>query len=340
MRHYAFSYSYFIIDNKWSIEPTNWIPIDRCNGGTQFVYLLFHGIIVSVNKRVIGTGGIIIIKLVAIDMDETLLRTDKSFDRERFQEIYEEFKKRDIILTIASGNSYARLDEYFSFMNHEELYFASDNGNYIVKNGEVIDRNIINYEELQKAAEYLENLADFTMVFSDGKNTFAKWVNPDYEEYVYSFNRDLGLIDTFDVVKDMDIVKVASHSSLPLDEAKEVAEEIIERFPYLDAVTSGGGWMDFYHIGGGKGTAIKSLQEKYEITSEETMVFGDSLNDASMGEYAKYSVVMSNGDEELKDTYNYEIGSNDDQAVLDILEKFLEDESVDFMEEYKIWFDF
>lgn len=268
-------------------------------------------------------------------MDETLLRTDKSFDKKRFTEIYKEYNKRDIILTIASGNSYSKLNEYFSYMNHDDLYFVSDNGNYIVKSEEVIDKNIIDYDELRTAAEYLENLANYSIIFSDGENNHYKWINPEFEEQVLSFNKNLNLINSFDEVKYFEIVKVASHSSLPLEESKRVSQSIVDQFTYLEAVTSGSGWMDFYHVDGGKGSAVNVLQKKYEVSSEETMVFGDSLNDASMVEYAEYSIVMSNGDAELKDTFSYEIGSNDEQAVLDILEEVLDNETVDFMEKYK-----
>lgn len=269
-------------------------------------------------------------------MDETLLRSDKSFDEDRFLRIYEEFKKRGIILAIASGNSYAKLDEYFSYMDHDDLYFAADNGNYTVKRGEVLRKNIIDPEDLIGAAEYLKELNGFTMVFSDGDNMYTPWINPEFEEYVLSFHDVLNIVDSLDDIKDKDILKVACHSDLSLEEDKELSQELTDRFPELDAVTSGGGWMDFYHIGGGKGSAVKALQDKYGITKKETMVFGDSLNDASMAYHSKYSVVMSNGDTELKDIFNYEIGSNNDQAVFDILEKLLNTESTDFMEEYKI----
>lgn len=276
------------------------------------------------------------IKLVAIDMDETLLRQNKSFDKKRFHKIYQEFIDREMILTIASGNSYPKLDEYFTFMNHNHLYFAADNGNYTVKRGEVIKKNVIEHDELLEAVALLEEIADFSIVLSDGDNVYTKWVNPKFEEYVLSFNNNLKYIDSYDEMKNLEIVKVASHSSLPLEEIKEIAQNIIDRFPYLDAVTSGGGWLDFYHIGGGKGSAVEALQEKYSVSWAETMVFGDSLNDASMVEHAKYSIAMGNGDEELKALSNYQIGTNEKQAVFDVLETLLDKSSVEFMEKYRI----
>ena len=64
------------------------------------------------------------LKLIGIDMDDTLLRENKTYDEERFKKVYEELKEQGITTVIASGNSYPRLDEYFSHMNHEDLYFA------------------------------------------------------------------------------------------------------------------------------------------------------------------------------------------------------------------------
>ena len=43
-------------------------------------------------------------KLIAVDMDGTFLRDDKSYDEEKFAKIYQELEKRNIIFTVASGN--------------------------------------------------------------------------------------------------------------------------------------------------------------------------------------------------------------------------------------------
>lgn len=53
-------------------------------------------------------------------------------------------------------------------------------------------------------------------------------------------------------------------------------------------------------------------------------------------EFAKYSVTMKNADDEFKEYCHYEIGSNEDQAVINILEKFVETGNAEFMENYKL----
>lgn len=275
-----------------------------------------------------------VLKLIGIDMDDTLLRGNKTYEEERFRKIFEELRKNDVTLVIASGNSYPRLDEYFSHMNHDDLYFAGDNGNFIVKKNEVLHKATMDYPDILEVAKVLESIGNISSIYCDGINAFSTGINKDYEDYILSYYGNLQIVDSLDEIKMEEIVKIANHSPLPLEEIKEYTQNITDEFTSFDAVTSGGGWFDIFDINGGKGSAIQALQEKYNALPEETMVFGDSLNDASMVEYAKYSVALNNADDKLKEISNYEIGSNEEQAVLEVLEKFNETGSLAFMEDF------
>ena len=79
---------------------------------------------------------IMTVKLIVIDLDETLLRKDKSYDVERFNHALQTLKDRDVLVCIATGNSYHKIIDYFSQEDQKDLYFACDNGNFIVKNDE------------------------------------------------------------------------------------------------------------------------------------------------------------------------------------------------------------
>src|SRR5699024_8190579 len=121
----------------------------------------------------------------------------------------------------------------------------------------------------------------------------------------------------------------------PLDEIKESMKEMEGEFSGVSSVTSGDSWLDIYHTEGGKGEAVQFLQNRYDISPQETMCFGDSLNDRSMMQEGYYSVAMMNADQELKEHCRYEIGSSEDQAVLTLLEKIITEESLDFLEQYR-----
>ena len=63
---------------------------------------------------------------------------------------------------------------------------------------------------------------------------------------------------------------------------------------------------------------------KYGISKEETMVFGDNINDLEMLERAKYSFAIGNAREEVKEKANYIADTNVNHGVLKVLRQVLE----------------
>lgn len=276
------------------------------------------------------------LKLIAIDMDDTLLREDKSYDGDRLNYIVDEMKKRGIIFCVASGNMYARLEEYLTDSDIQDIYFASDNGNYIVKNGETINSTSISRTDFLELTRKIEERGHYNIIISTGDRVYGKPVDEDKADFIHNYYRTIHTIQDYtEVPIDKSPVKIACLSEYGLEDNKELAALAKEDFPDIEAVTSGQGWTDFFHKDGGKGAAVADLQEKYEIEPEESMAFGDSMNDASMMTKVKYSIAVSNADEELKSLCNYEIGSNEDQSVFDILEEFLKNNNLDFLKEYQ-----
>ncbi|MBG9983142.1 HAD-IIB family hydrolase [Aerococcaceae bacterium DSM 111020] len=111
-----------------------------------------------------------------------------------------------------------------------------------------------------------------------------------------------------------------------LADNKLFTDKINERFPEVFSVTSGNVFIDIINKNSGKGHAVEYLQNKYGISIDETMIFGDSMNDLSMVPRAKYSIAMANADPDFMKHCTYKIGTNDEQAVLDTIEAFLDGE--------------
>ena len=86
---------------------------------------------------------------------------------------------------------------------------------------------------------------------------------------------------------------------------------------------SGKNWLDISNLNANKGTAIKFLQEKMSITPEQTMVFGDYLNDLEMLEAAKFSFAMKNAHEKVKKTARFITENNSNLGVEKIIEQVL-----------------
>ena len=82
---------------------------------------------------------------------------------------------------------------------------------------------------------------------------------------------------------------------------------------------SGDMWLDCMATGVNKGAAVKLLQESLEIAPEETIAFGDQLNDIEMLGRAYYSFAIGNARPEVKEAARFEADTNVRDGVLKIL---------------------
>ena len=74
------------------------------------------------------------IKLVAVDVDGTFVRSDYSFDRPRFERILSRMNAVGCRFVVARGNQYYQLRDLFPEQHHE-FAFVAENGAYIVDEG-------------------------------------------------------------------------------------------------------------------------------------------------------------------------------------------------------------
>jgi len=82
-------------------------------------------------------------------------------------------------------------------------------------------------------------------------------------------------------------------------------------------------WIDTMDPAVNKGNAVKLLQESLEILPEETMAFGDQLNDIEMLKRAYYSFAVSNARPETKQAARFLADSNVNGGPLKIMKLLL-----------------
>jgi hydroxymethylpyrimidine pyrophosphatase-like HAD family hydrolase len=73
-----------------------------------------------------------------------------------------------------------------------------------------------------------------------------------------------------------------------------------------------------------KGEAILWLADYLNIPHNQTMAFGDSMNDESMILKAEHGVAMANALEHIKNVANYvTLKDNNNDGIADFLEQFV-----------------
>ncbi|MGL5965419.1 MAG: HAD family hydrolase, partial [Fusobacteriaceae bacterium] len=91
----------------------------------------------------------------------------------------------------------------------------------------------------------------------------------------------------------------------------------------LQVVVSGKHWMDFMHTDSNKGEAIKKVLEILNIDKDETVAFGDYLNDLEMMKVVGHSYAMENAHDEIKKIAKYITLSNNNSGVIHSIREIL-----------------
>lgn len=276
------------------------------------------------------------IKLIAIDMDETFLRSDKTYDVDRFKRVEKQLREQGIVLVIASGNSYDKLRDCFDDETLAWIYLAGDNGNHILQGDKLLQSNDIERETAIEIANYMNAQEDYYTIIRTTEMSYALTTMPaEIYKHFEMYNPVMTKVSSFADISDSEhIVKIAIIGEKTLDENKKMMQWIKNQYSNVSAVTSGDIWLDVFHPQGGKGSAIAYFQDKYGILPAETIAFGDSLNDLTMMQAVGYSVAMGNADPELAQICRYQIGTNNEQAVLDVLESIVEGSVETYLKPY------
>ena len=88
-------------------------------------------------------------------------------------------------------------------------------------------------------------------------------------------------------------------------------------------VVSGQHWLDVMDLHANKGSGIRHIQEALGITRDQTMVFGDFLNDLEMMDEATYSFAMANAHPELAARARFRAPENTDNGVVRTIKSVL-----------------
>ena len=260
------------------------------------------------------------IKLIASDIDGTLVSDgDNRLNPEIFETVLK-LKEKGIQFAAASGRQWVSIERLFEPVK-ERVFYLSDNGAYVGCHGRnlflnTIDRGLVMemVEDIKKEPGLEVMLSGPDVVYMDTKDQeFVDWIIEGYKFQVKMVEDVRKVDDRF--------IKVSAYKKHGVQEA---TEEIRKKYEARLKVTiSGDMWMDCMAMGVCKGQAIEVLQKGLEIKPEETMAFGDQLNDMEMLERAYYSFAVGNARPEIKAAARFQADTNRNDGVLKILKMLL-----------------
>lgn len=257
------------------------------------------------------------IKLIATDMDGTLL-DDNGKKNPEFGDVFKKLKEKNIKFVVASGRQYLKLKEDFKQYS-DDIIFIADNGSIVMHKDKEIYSETMENKVVEKAIEDVRNVKDTRIVLSGKKEAYFYTHKKDIIEEIEKYYKEFTMIHDFKEIED-EILKIAIY--VPED-MKGVNEKFLNSQWAKDVKISVSGefWVDIYSKDTNKGIAIKKIQEKYGISKEETMAFGDYFNDVEMLEEAGHSYAMENAPEEFKKHAKFIAKSNQENGVLEVIKE-------------------
>ena len=252
------------------------------------------------------------IKLIATDMDGTLLNSKGQLP-EDFYETFERLKEAGVLFAAASGRQYFTLIENFKQIA-DDMVFIAENGTYVARKGEILavhPLEVVLAHELIKVGRTIKE-AYIVLATSSGA-----YIESEDERFVREVNK---YYVKCKVVKDLlsvddEILKV---TICDFSGAENNSYKIYEKYKSKTQMSVAGDiWLDIMSKGINKGIAIEDIQKSLGVLPEETMVFGDYLNDYEMLDKAYYSCAMANAHPLLKEKARFIAKSNDENGVMD-----------------------
>ena len=270
------------------------------------------------------------IKIIALDLDGTLLDSNKNLSPANLAAL-ERAAQAGIEIVPTTGRFYGGMPECIRslpFVNYAITINGAQAQN--LRTGEVIYKAEIPLDEAIDIMTYLDKLPVIYDCYMDN----AGWMTADfkkqidgmvrdghYRKMLHELRNDVPELKAFLREKGSDIQKTQFFTAdMPLRE--KLLKELEGMFPDICVSSSTEQNVEINASRANKGEALSALARHLGCTDENTMSFGDGLNDLSMIKSAGLGVAMANACDEVKASANYITDTNDNDGVMKAIEKF------------------
>ena len=270
------------------------------------------------------------IRVIATDMDGTLLDPKGQLDLPRLEKILDKLDQCDIRFVIATGNEVHRMRQLLGHLA-ERVVLVVANGARIFENDELLQAQTWDDAMVDKALGHFKGREcqdQFVVTAMNGGfvkegtvfTELDKFMTPEMIEKLY---QRMNFVDEFDSSLFGGVLKM----SMVVGEERldSVLQEVNDLFDgRVRAVSSGYGCIDILQDGIHKAWGLVELLKRWNLKPEQIMAFGDSENDIEMLELAGISYAMENAEEAVKRVATKVAPANSQAGVYKVLENWLE----------------
>ncbi|MEY8752557.1 Cof-type HAD-IIB family hydrolase [Alkalicoccobacillus gibsonii] len=231
------------------------------------------------------------IKLVALDIDGTLLNSVHTLSEENIAAI-KEAQDKGVYVVLSTGRSLMTTSEHAETLKLTS-YLVTVNGS------EIWDRDLNLVERNKLDSQFVQKMWDLRN--EHGTHAWATSVDKVWRnEMPEDIHQSEWLKFGFDVMD---------------DETRLTILKELQSHPELEISNSSPTNLEINAAGVNKAQGLKKVCEFLGLTMDQVMAVGDSLNDLAMIKEAGLGVAMGNAQQLVKDTADWVTTTNDEAGV-------------------------
>ncbi|MGJ9457647.1 Cof-type HAD-IIB family hydrolase [Oceanobacillus sp. CF4.6] len=238
------------------------------------------------------------IKLIALDMDGTLLSDDHEVS-ERTVKAIEDAMNQGIHVVLSTGRGFQACYPYAEQLKLQSYLITANGGQVWTVEKELLDQHLLETKLIEKLYN-LGTQVGVNMWMISTSGVFRGEAPENFYDYEW--------------------LKFGCESQ---DKQKlDIMVQELSHYEGLELTNSLPTNMEANPKGVSKARALHFLCDKIGITMKEVMAVGDSLNDIKMIQEAGIGVAMGNAQEAIKNVANHTTDSNNEEGVAKAIERF------------------
>ena len=260
------------------------------------------------------------IRLVATDVDGTLLKDGSHDLHPAYYDIIRQLRARGVFFCVCSGRQYRSIRRMFDPVA-DDLFFIAENGTLIRTDTDILQSRNIDPDVYIPLVRDIRRIPDADLMVCGPE---LSWVDSGEDSFLFHYLKDQYRYDLENIP---DLTAVPPSSVLKISAYHAEGDRGLQALlrsrwnEELDMSASGVTWVDICPKGSGKGAALSFLQQHLGVKKEETLYFGDNMNDLPAFEQAGLAGTVANARPEVQEKADFVGGRFEDLGVLKELQR-------------------
>ncbi|CUO32022.1 Cof-type HAD-IIB family hydrolase [Clostridium sp. NSJ-49] len=252
-------------------------------------------------------------KLLACDLDGTLVETEKNFIRKDNIEAIKKLRKEGHKFIVSTGRDIKGIKSIFK--DNKEIEFdylvlcngaliLDNNFNQIYKN--TLPHNVVKsvYDDIYKNNSHKD--AAMYVTYENTSSIFYTGCNKEFKDFLGTFENINNEDEVFSKEREYNLISIFSKSSNN-DNAEKLKEQLLDTFGESYGIFRNQAFVDMVGKDCSKGSGLKKIIEIENWDANNLYTIGDSYNDISMFNITDNSFTFNHVEDGVKAHANHTV---------------------------------